>query len=280
MNKIYFLTLLLLSFLLNCKTNKTMVFKYNEKIELFPIGKNGMWGYADDNGDIKIPYQFQKVSFFDSGRASVKSNGKFGFINTQGKFVTKPKYDSIGYFNDEKAIVVKNGKKSTIYRNGKKSKEGIVIQSCGYGSPVAYSFNSDDYFDKINGKYVLNSKEQTTIKRLNPRDSFSIDDYTYDNVTLLTYERFIVEKNKKFGIYIYPIGVKGVWADEIIPSKDLSNIKYRNGDKWGIISYDGFIFIKATYFSINYNFGSLYLAEYKPNCFGYLTYEKLYFKME
>jgi hypothetical protein len=98
-----------------------------EQVNLYPISENGLWGYADEEGQLIIPFQFENVTFFIGDRASVKQDGKYGFINGKGEYLIKPKYDSIGYFNQTEAIVTKNGKKSTINRKGKKLNNGIII---------------------------------------------------------------------------------------------------------------------------------------------------------
>ena len=70
---------------------------------LTPIGKNGKWGYANEDGDLTIEYNFEKVTFFKGDRAAAKLDGKFGFINKEGRNFQKPKFDSIGYFTNERA---------------------------------------------------------------------------------------------------------------------------------------------------------------------------------
>ncbi len=102
----------MLILLIGCKTQRN-VYPFKQ-VNLYPISANGLWGYADEEGQLAIPFQFEYVSFFTGDRASVKQDGKFGFINGKGEYLIKPKYDSIEYFNHSEAIITENGKKSTI----------------------------------------------------------------------------------------------------------------------------------------------------------------------
>jgi len=174
--KIRFYKILLFSIvaITGCKTNQSII--SSEYINLFPVGKNGKWGYANKNGELTIDYKFEKVTFFKGGRAAAKLNGKFGFINKDGEFFKKPKYDSIGYFNNERANVIERGKRFTIDRNGKKLKEGIIISTEGNPFENAKPL---DYFESKSGKFVLNKKDFENEKRLDPTANFEISDFTF-----------------------------------------------------------------------------------------------------
>ena len=163
--KIRLLKILLLSIIVitSCKTNKNTISV--EDVNLFPIGKNGKWGYANENGEMAIDYKFDNVTFFKGDRAAAKSNGKYGFIDKNGEYFKKPTFDSIGYFTREKANVVRRGKGLTIDRNGKKLKEGIIISTGGNSMVNAKPL---DYFELKDDKYVLNNKNFENERRLDP----------------------------------------------------------------------------------------------------------------
>lgn len=259
-----------------------------KQVNLYPISENGFWGYADEDGQIIIPFQFENVTFFTGDRASVKQDGKYGFINGKGDYLIKPKYDSIEYFNHVEAIVIKNGEKSTINRKGKKLNKGIVIGICGTG--IEYASKPSDFFDKVGNKWILNSKGFENQRRLDPTAEYEISDFTFDDVFPFSSKSLIVVKNDKFDIFVHynSVGLKGIWADEIVPSfNDLSednnliqahNAKFRIGEKWGLISNLGHIELQPEFYEIEQAPGRFYYVEYKPKHWGTMTLTKRYFK--
>jgi len=65
---------------------------------LYPIYKNGKYGYIDSNGEIKIKPQFDDAQDFYEGLAVVYVNGLAGYINRNGEFILDPQYDYAGGF--------------------------------------------------------------------------------------------------------------------------------------------------------------------------------------
>lgn len=77
---------------------------------------NSLWGFVNDKGEVKIPFNFSKVGFFQSGLAAVKIhpdywrqyNSQQGFINEQGEIVINVdiKYEIInGFGSDGRATI-------------------------------------------------------------------------------------------------------------------------------------------------------------------------------
>ena len=61
---------------------------------LFSKVENNKWGFADENGNTVIEYQYDKVTEFNEyGFAAVKKDGKWGSIDISGKEVIKPTYE-------------------------------------------------------------------------------------------------------------------------------------------------------------------------------------------
>jgi hypothetical protein len=276
--KTLFLSLVILA---SCKTNKNTV--TNEYVNLFPIGKNGKWGYANEDGNQVIDYKFEKVSFYRGGRAAAKLNGKFGFINMDGAFIEKPKYDSIGYFTAHEASVVKKGKVIAIDRNGKKLKEGFIIATEGNAMENAEPL---DYFDLQGGRYVLNKKDFKNEQRLDPKAELDMWDFTFDKVLPFSWNSFIVRKDKSYDIYLLNSGgLKDLQLDNIKPIRYQWNnaissqyAKFEIDGKWGIISSTGNILIDPEFYSIENASGQYYLVEYKPDRWGYISQAKRMFK--
>lgn len=86
---------------------------------LTPVKSNERYGYANAQGDIKIPPRFEMAYGFDEGLALVKSNGKYGYINAKGQFAIKPTYDDAWGFLDGQAKVIQKGKHGFIDKTGK-----------------------------------------------------------------------------------------------------------------------------------------------------------------
>lgn len=71
--------------------------------------EDGLWGYADSNGDVAINYQYAQATPFRNGVAAVaySSGGKFFIIDKEGAHISGP-YDSAAFSKDGKWIVVQN----------------------------------------------------------------------------------------------------------------------------------------------------------------------------
>jgi len=280
------LIIIISALFIGCKTQQKVY--PIKQVKLYPISKNGLWGYADEKGELEIPYQFEKVTFYSGDRASVKLDGKFGFINGDGEYLIKPKYDSIGYFNHTEAIVTKNGENSTINRKGKKLNKGISIGRCGAG--IEYASNPNDFFDKVGNKFILNNSDFENQRRLDPTAKFEIDDFTFDDVIPFSSKSVIVIKDDKFDIYVHynSVGLKGIWAEEVVPNFEneregnnliqANNAKFRVGEKWGLISILGHIELEPEFYEIEKAPGIFYIVEYKPKHWGCMTLRKRYFK--
>lgn len=62
------------------------------------IEKDGKHGFADENGKIVVPPEYDKSFFFSSdGFATVCKNGKYGLIDLKGNVVIPLEYDSVQY---------------------------------------------------------------------------------------------------------------------------------------------------------------------------------------
>jgi TolA-binding protein len=68
--------------------------------ELTAVKKNELWGFANQAVKLKVKYQYEHVTPFKNGRATVSKEGKTGVINVDNEFVIPLKYDQIKYYND------------------------------------------------------------------------------------------------------------------------------------------------------------------------------------
>jgi hypothetical protein len=70
------------------------------------LAKNGLYGYADHKGVVKIPPQFEEARLFYEGFAAVRpaeDKWKLGFIQPSGAYQIAPIYDDVGDFLDGEA---------------------------------------------------------------------------------------------------------------------------------------------------------------------------------
>ena len=72
---------------------------------LFPILKNGKWGYINDGGRVVIEPQFERTTPFTEGLAPVKQNGRWGYLDLSGNMVIKPQYVAALHFSEGIALV-------------------------------------------------------------------------------------------------------------------------------------------------------------------------------
>ncbi|HST50804.1 MAG TPA: WG repeat-containing protein [Pyrinomonadaceae bacterium] len=76
-----------------------------EASSLFPVEKDGKWGFMDAGGRVRIPLRFGSAAGFSEGLARVTLNGKTAFVNTSGAVVFTPRFDSVGDFHEGLAYV-------------------------------------------------------------------------------------------------------------------------------------------------------------------------------
>jgi hypothetical protein len=118
-----FLSIVLISCLssLSCSSLSSPQPPSQEKkeIALFPINKNGKFGYIDRTGKIVIKPQFDVAGGFSEELAKVKIGSKYGYIDTTGKVVINPQFDDAFEFSEELALVKLGTKYGYIDKTGK-----------------------------------------------------------------------------------------------------------------------------------------------------------------
>ena len=81
---------------------------------LYPIRREGKWGYMDESGTELIPPKYDWVGVFKEGLAVVSKNGRQGYIDKMGKVKIPLEYLEAEPFKDGYAIVMKNDKYGVI----------------------------------------------------------------------------------------------------------------------------------------------------------------------
>lgn len=288
---IRFILLMIVSVLIGCSTTKPASDRSLDRTYIYPISKNGKWGYSAENGKIEIDYAFEEADFFvNNDWAVVKLNNKYGFINRQGEFIQKPKYDTVIAKRFDRALVRKNRKSFTVTKYGKRTKEQIgSLALCG--EPRLCS-DPLEYFDYKDKQYILKQEHLAKQQRFDPLANFTAKDFSFEDVLTFTDKSFIVQKDDLYAIFVHfnGVGLKATWFDELIPSFG-SRLTPPNGGKysaqyamvnkdnrWGLISSMGRIIIEPEFISMQYVNGFFYLVEFEPDHWGYIsTNGKRYF---
>lgn len=86
------------------EVNNYLFVEIDQSIPLFPVSKNGKWGFIDDKGKNKIPMKYDSALPFSNGLAAVKLNEKWGFIDSKGKLIIPCKFNYILPFRHERAV--------------------------------------------------------------------------------------------------------------------------------------------------------------------------------
>lgn len=78
--------------------------------EYLPVADGHYYGFLDKSGNQPFPMEFEKVSKFSDGVATVKIDGYIGIINTAGEKIVTPQFDLAGNCVDGLIPVKKDGK--------------------------------------------------------------------------------------------------------------------------------------------------------------------------
>jgi hypothetical protein len=116
--------------------------------------KNGMWGYADNEGKFIIKPVFADACAFEGKIARVKVEDLWGTIGHNGLFIVTPKYDTIAtYSSDSLAVVQLKGKYGLIDAKGKR------IHNVGFDlidyTDYGYRAKTEGKFGTISNKGVV-----------------------------------------------------------------------------------------------------------------------------
>jgi hypothetical protein len=120
------------------------------------IARNGLYGFKDADGKIRIKPKYQEARSFNEDFASVKLNGKWGFIDKTGKVVIPPKYADVGYFRDGLAEVQLNGNWGLVNKQGEevvRPKYSLIGDFNEGLAEVYIGFKFQGYIDEAGNEY-------------------------------------------------------------------------------------------------------------------------------
>lgn len=76
-----------------------------EASRLFPIEKDGRWGFIDAGGRVVVAPRFESAAGFSEGLARVTLSGRTAFVNESGEVAFTPQFESAGDFAEGLAYV-------------------------------------------------------------------------------------------------------------------------------------------------------------------------------
>lgn len=88
------------------------------KLELYPYENNDLFGYVDMKGNLMIPCEYESVSEFNEGLASVSRNDSVFFINKENSIAFESFYEEAYSFNNGLAPVKIKNRWHLINRQG------------------------------------------------------------------------------------------------------------------------------------------------------------------
>lgn len=144
---------------------------YGEDYEEYDVIR---WGLIDNNGNEKLPLEYDIDDDVVNGHIKIGLNGRRGFLDLTGHMLLEPTYNSIENFVDGLAIVTKNhyyddNKKFQLYGVINSSFEEII--PCIYKeleyekesglikTDVGYKTTDGRYIADYNGKYIFIDKK-------------------------------------------------------------------------------------------------------------------------
>lgn len=207
---------------------------------LIGVKKDGKCGYINFANKTVIPFDYDMVWYFKGTIAKIKNAGKFGFVNQQGKLISNAIYDEVWDLHSGMVVVKKDGKYGYI------SETGAIIANTIYDD--AFDFNLEDF-----GTVQLNNKQGCI-------------DKTGKIVVPIEYEKspkslnstlFKVYKNGKYGIIkkdgkmlfdfvydeIYNCGTRYTGSN----AESDKYIRVKKDGKYGFVTTDGKIYKDCIY---------------------------------
>ena len=94
---------------------------------LASISKNGKFGAIDKEGNVVIPFEYDKLFTFQEGLAPFYKDGKWGAIDVYGNIVIEAKYSALTRFNEGFAIAHDGKRAFIIDSQGRDSTGGLDI---------------------------------------------------------------------------------------------------------------------------------------------------------
>ncbi len=218
----------------------------------YPISRDNLWGYIDENGHERIAPQYDWNEPFSEGLALVSKKDKIAFIDKTGKPITE-------YIFDE-AYSLKNGF-ATVEVDGL---YGLIDRTGRWTLPAEY----EDCGEMTEG-FVYAAKDEK-YGFLNARGEVMAD-FIYDNATDFVNGLAVVEKDGLSG-FIDTTGVIVIdflydWAE---PFRGDYPARIRKDGKFGLINRTGEILVEPVYDAIG-DFSDGYFLAARGIFYGFIN---------
>ncbi len=145
------------------------------------IKRDGLYGFVDSRGRLRIANRYEDIGEFKEGFAPVKIMGKWGFVDTQDNIVINPNYEKAEEFEQGLSIVRRNGKAGVIDKAGK------AILTIRYDS--VQRLTDQKFLIMADNKHGLADKSGNVL--IEPR---------FDKLQYLSNNYVLVEQQGRFGL--------------------------------------------------------------------------------
>jgi len=225
--------------------------------KLFPIEKNGKWGYMDKEGKLALPFQYDYADEFMDGMAVVAVKNLPCIINTDGKRVIDTgSYQFISSFGEGMAVArTFNNEQYYIDANGEK----IITLTADVYEARKMKNGAAVVSKKFDQRFTRFGKEFSTLSYkfafINNEGIF-ITEYIFDDADDMIDGIARVKQGGKFGI----INNKGEWIVKPtfgnIGNFNEGKVVVESGGKYGFVNSKGYLIIKPDFdYAFNFSEG-------------------------
>lgn len=227
-------------------------FGYSEN-DLYPVANDSeKWGYINTNGEVMIPFQYERAYGFSEGLAAVLLNGKYGYINPKNEFEISPSFSSAGFFNNGTALINQNNLDYYINNKGVKISEGNADMQ----------MLNNSYFTYMKGGlYGIKNLSGEVVKQPFMSDFFSYS----EGLAAVKIKGKWGFMNEKFELVITPI-----YTEKLTYSFHDGYARFKQNGKIGLMDKQGNIMLEAVYDDL-YEYSDGLMAYSKNGKWGYIN---------
>lgn len=150
-----------------CKKNKNSSASGNTALYVaYQDEQTGLYGFKDENGNVAVTSQFDRLSSFHEDRASVWKNKRAAYIDENGNQITDYRFKIVGDFSNGLAAVSEDGEKwGFIDKDGNVAIDFIFTQVTDFddeGHAQGYLNGEFITFDKSGNKVTEPDKTENS----------------------------------------------------------------------------------------------------------------------
>ena len=199
---------------------------------LFPVKREGHWGYVNTRGEEQIPCRYDAVKNFNNRRALVNYLGRWGVINKEGAWVMRPDFEHLEAGHGP-YYLRHAGFRSYLIKPG----EGTTLITDTRLTKVPQGYEEDDR----HGRYGFRNKQGEVVIPM------MYDSMAWETNTVI-YVR-MGDENAWFNVQGRRIFALRESYQRFIPLRD-GNFLIRSRDRWGMVNQQGEFQIANRYDSL------------------------------